>query len=103
MYFPLQSKLKFVILSLSIWIIPFWVFSQKKLHFKDLENNKYKSVKKSINIFVFLDTECPISQQYVQNLETLRLAFNRKNIRFWAVFPTKWVTKEDIVAFQKKI
>ena len=77
-------------------------FSQKKLHLKDLENNEYELIKNAINVFVFLDTECPISQQYVRNLETLRLAFSQKNVQFWAVFPTKGVTKDEIIAFQKK-
>lgn len=89
-------------LLLSIGIIPFWAFSQKKLHFKDLNNNEYKPVKNATNVFVFLDTECPISQQYVRNLEDLRLEYSQKNTHFWAVFPTKGVTKEEIISFHKK-
>ena len=85
-----------------MWFLPTESFSQKKLHLKNLENSEYRLVKNAVNVFVFLDTECPISQQYVRNLETLRLAFSQKNIQFWAVFPTKGVTKDEIVAFKKK-
>jgi AhpC/TSA family len=83
-------------------VISFNTFSQTKIRFKDLENVKHKLTKNSINIFVFLDTECPISQQYVRILETLRLEFSQKSIHFWAVFPTNGVTKEEIVAFHEK-
>ena len=98
----LSSKIYILILLISMWFVPTEAFSQKKLHLKDLNNNEYKVIKNALNVFVFLDTECPISQQYVRNLETLRLAFSQKNIQFWAVFPTKGVTKDEIVAFQKK-
>ena len=98
----LPSKIYIFILLISMWFIPTGAFSQKKLHLKDLNNNEYKVIKNAINVFVFLDTECPISQQYVRNLETLRLAFSQKNIHFWAVFPTKGVTKDEIITFQKK-
>ena len=99
---PLSRKICHLILLISIWFIPMGVFSQKKLHLKDLENNEYKLIKSAINVFIFLDTECPISQQYVRNLETLRLAFSQKNVHFLAVFPTKGVTKDEIVTFKKK-
>ena len=98
----LSSKICIFILLISMYFISTEAFSQKKLHLKDLENNEYELIKNAINVFVFLDTECPISQQYVRNLETLRLAFSQKNVQFWAVFPTKGVTKDEIIAFQKK-
>lgn len=100
--FSLLSKFHVFTLLISLWIAPFCTFSQNKLHFKDLENNEYKLNKNSTNIFVFIDTECPISQRYVRNLESLRLEFNQKNIHFWAIFPTKSVTKEEIIVFQKR-
>lgn len=100
--FALSSKFYVFTLLISLYIEPFCTFSQNKLHFKDLENNEYQPKKNATNVFVFLDTECPISQQYVRNLESLRLEFSQKNIRFWAVFPTKGVTKEEIVIFQGK-
>ena len=98
----ISSKIYIFILLISMWFKPTGAFSQCKLHLKDLNNNEYKIIKNTINVFVFLDTECPISQQYVRNLETLRLAFSQKNIQFWAVFPTKGVTKDEIIAFQEK-
>lgn len=100
--FFLSSKFHVFTLLISLWIAPFCTFSQKSLHFKDLANNEYELTKNSTNVFVFLDTECPISQQYVRNLEALRLEFSHKNIQFWAIFPTKGVTNQEIVAFQKR-
>lgn len=91
-----------IIIAIFLLIISFGTYSQTKIRFKDLENTEHKLTKKSINIFVFLDTECPISQQYTRNLEAIRLEFSQKKVRFWAVFPTKGVTKQEIVAFQKK-
>lgn len=97
-----SNKIYKIIIAIFLLIISFSTFSQTKIRFKDLDNIEYKLTKNSIYIFVFLDTECPICQQYIRNLETLRLEFSQKEVRFWAVFPTKGVTKQEIVAFQKK-
>ncbi len=98
----LSYKTQVLIIALSLWNAHFVILSQNKIHLKDLENNAYKPIKNAVNVLVFLDTECPISQQYVRELETLRLAFSQENIHFCAIFPTKGVTKHDVVVFQKK-
>ena len=40
-------------------------------------------------VFVFLSTECPISQQYARRLAELHREFSEKGVAFVAVFPLR--------------
>lgn len=100
--FSALGKVSVFMLLISLDIAPFYSACQRKLSVKDGGNIEYKLKDNSTNVFVFLDIECPISQQYVRNLEALRVEFSHKNIKFWAVFPSKGVTYQEIVSFQKK-
>lgn len=100
--FALSSKFYVFAFLILLWIVPFCAFSQKNLCFNDFENNEYKLKKNAIKVFVFLDTECPISQQYLPNLEALREEFSHNSIQFLAIFPTKGVTNQEVITLQKK-
>ncbi|RYC69016.1 MULTISPECIES: thioredoxin domain-containing protein [Spirosoma] len=42
-----------------------------------------------ITVYVFLNTECPISQQYARRLTTLHRQYDRAAVRFVALFPLR--------------
>lgn len=54
-----------------------------------------------ITVYVFLNTECPISQQYTKRLAELQRAYSPGGISFLAVYPLPTDTPATIAAFQK--
>ncbi|WP_162387941.1 redoxin domain-containing protein [Spirosoma endbachense] len=42
-----------------------------------------------ITVYAFLNTECPISQQYVRRLADLHQEFGKSGVRFIALFPLR--------------
>lgn len=55
---------------------------------------------KPLTVYVFLNTECPISQQYVRMLSVLSRQY-ALSVRFVALFPSKTDTPRLIQAFGK--
>lgn len=51
-------------------------------------------------VFVFLSTECPISQQYARRLVELHHEFSEKGVSFVAVFPLRTDDYETIGRFK---
>lgn len=85
---------------------------QPKTQFRDIQNHIYQLNSHSLSVFVFLDTECPISQQYTSKLMALSKGFvlakdtlkhsKPIDIQFYTVFPTKGISKQEIEEFNKK-
>lgn len=42
-----------------------------------------------LTVYTFLNTECPISQQYTRQLTTLYEQFKQRGVRFVAIFPLR--------------
>ena len=77
------------------------VVSTKKVeHFKfrDIQGEQYTSGQ-NIQVFVFLDTECPISQRYTSYLQELSVKFQQSDISFFGIFPTANTHEDDLRAF----
>ncbi len=55
---------------------------------------------KPLTVYVFLNTECPISQQYARRLSVLSRQY-ASSVRFVALFPSKTDTPRLIQAFGK--
>ena len=58
--------------------------------------------KKSFNVIVFADTECPITQSYMPELKKMSEEYRSKNVHFESVFPVYTVTDPEIKNFLKK-
>ena len=56
----------------------------------------------SLTVFVFLDTECPLSQNYTLQLREIQAKFAEEEVQFVAVFPAQDDRKQQIKAFIKK-
>ncbi|WP_083421940.1 thioredoxin-like domain-containing protein [Arsenicibacter rosenii] len=54
-----------------------------------------------ITVYVFLNTECPISQQYTKRLAELHRLYSPEGISFLAVYPLATDTAEIIATFQQ--
>ncbi len=75
----------------------------KLVHLKIRDvNGKVYQIQNKISVFVFMDVECPISQFYTKNLQTLSVKFAKEGIIFIAVFPTKYTNKNEIKSFNNK-
>ncbi len=75
------------------------------LYFRDINRNIHQVKKNKINVFIFLDTECPISQRYTSSLLKIKNELDYlypKSIAFYTVFPTKGATSVEIHAFNDK-
>jgi peroxiredoxin len=79
------------------------VSAKKVEHFKfrDIKGEQYTSGR-NIQVFVFLDTECPISQRYTNYLQELSAKFQQSDISFFCIFPTANTHEEDLKAFREK-
>lgn len=53
-----------------------------------------------LQVFVFLDTECPISQKIAPRLQALATIYSRR-VSFTAVFPAQYVSHKDINQFKQ--
>lgn len=42
-----------------------------------------------LNVYFFLTTSCPISQQYTSEIKRLNQLYSKKYVNFWLVFPSK--------------
>lgn len=51
--------------------------------------NTYAQKESNVEVIVFLATECPISQKYVNTLNQIYLAYQNKGVKFTALFPEK--------------
>ena len=59
-----------------------------------------RPAKPKLTVYVFLSTECPISQQYVRALEDLHLRFRASGVQFVAMFPLRTDSPRLIRRFQ---
>ena len=41
----------------------------------------------SLNVFIFVRTDCPISNRYAPEISRLQRKYSRKGISFWLVYP----------------
>lgn len=55
----------------------------------------------NITVYVFLNTECPISQQYTRRLAELERSYTPRGITFRAVYPLPTDTPAVIAAFRQ--
>ena len=75
----------------------------KLVHLKIRDvNGKVYQIENRISVFVFMDVECPISQFFTKNLQTLSVKFAKEGIIFIAVFPTKYTNENEIKSFNNK-
>ncbi|WP_338874870.1 redoxin domain-containing protein [Spirosoma sp. SC4-14] len=58
------------------------------------------AARKTLTVYVFLNTECPISQQYVVRLAEVYQHFSHSDVRFIAVFPLRTDTPAAIQRFR---
>jgi thiol-disulfide isomerase/thioredoxin len=49
----------------------------------------YAQTKSNVEVIIFLGSECPISQKYVNTLNQIYLAYQNKGVKFTALFPEK--------------
>ncbi|UHG90478.1 redoxin domain-containing protein [Spirosoma oryzicola] len=54
----------------------------------------------NLTVYAFLNTECPISQQYTRRLAELYQTFSPEGVRFVAVFPLRTDTPKAIEQFR---
>ncbi|WP_234736516.1 thioredoxin domain-containing protein [Tellurirhabdus bombi] len=54
----------------------------------------------SLRVFIFLETECPISQKTTQRIQALADAYAGR-VTFEAVYPTETVTPQEVGAFER--
>lgn len=80
--------------------------SSKIVFAKKIENFKFRDINDSqyfsgadIQVFVFLDTECPISQRYTNDVQELSAKFQALGVSFFGVFPTANVHEDDLKVF----
>jgi peroxiredoxin len=80
------------------------IVSAKKVEnfkFRDMEGMQYVSGQ-NIQVFIFLDIECPISQRYTSYLQELSAKFQQSNVSFFGIFPTANVHQDDLKVFGGK-
>lgn len=58
------------------------------------------AVTKPLTVYVFLNTECPISQQYISRLADIYQHFSHAGVRFMALFPLQTDTPATIQRFR---
>lgn len=56
----------------------------------------------AIRVYVFLNTECPISQQYVHRINTLQKKFEFLGVQFTAYFPLSTDNRAAIERFRNE-
>ena len=81
------------------------VIIRSSLNFTDIDKKNYQVKQNKLNVFIFLDTECPISQRYTSTLVKIKNELDYlypKSIAFYTVFPTKGATSTEIRAFNDK-
>lgn len=73
------------------------------LHTPCLATGRPPTVKRTspVTVVVFLDTECPICQQYTRPLKELYQQYAPKGVRFIGVFPSSTDNKASISVFRK--
>ncbi|MBC8152124.1 MAG: redoxin domain-containing protein [Bacteroidetes bacterium] len=52
-------------------------------------------------VLIFLDTECPVCQQYTRLLATLHRQYTARGVRFQSIFPSTTDDRAAIAAFNK--
>ncbi len=80
------------------------IISAKKVEnfkFRDIKGKQYISGQ-NVQVFIFLDTECPISQRYTSYLQELSAKFQQSNVSFFGIFPTANVHEDDLKVFGEK-
>jgi len=53
-------------------------------------------------VFVFLDYECPLSQNYTNKINELAEKYKNQNIQFYSVFPNLNADNADVKMFRRK-
>jgi len=56
---------------------------------------------RKIEVLVFLDVDCPVSQLYTRELDQLRRRYGRENVVFRAVYPSSDSNRRSIRDFQR--
>lgn len=65
----------------------------EKFTLEEIKNNK-------ATVFIFLATECPLSQSYTNTITRLNEKYREEKIKFFAVFPGGKVEVNDIETFR---
>ena len=68
---------------------------EKQFSFDELTNNKG-------SVFIFLDYECPLSQNYTHKINELSDKYEKENIAFYGVFPNLPANNADVKMFKRK-
>lgn len=78
----------------------------KEWSLKDTENKnrtlKKLSEKKKAVVLIFLATQCPVVDEYVERIVTLVKDYKEKNIQFVGIHSNKYETVEEIKKYSKK-
>jgi len=75
-----------------------------KVKLRDVYYNKlriHKEIKKNrLNIFIFIDHECPISQKYTKIIKDLEEKYKRSDVAMYGIFP--YQSANDVEIFSNK-
>ncbi|MEZ4825257.1 MAG: redoxin domain-containing protein [Bacteroidia bacterium] len=53
-------------------------------------------------VYFFLSPDCPLCENYAKTINDLRLSFPEKDIKFTGIFPGKYYSKMEILAYMDK-
>ena len=87
--------------SSAVWTLLFLVFLLSLSTVK-VKGQIAEPKEKYLNVIVFADTECPITQSYMPELKKMSEEYRSKNVHFKSVFPVYTVTDPEIKNFLKK-
>jgi hypothetical protein len=82
-------------------LLLFWI-AANLFYTADCHAQKTEPTKNSIRVIAFLDTECPISQRYMAELQKLSQTYMDKGVGFESYFPVRTATDKEIKHFLKK-
>jgi hypothetical protein len=73
----------------------------------DMENrpiDPFRTTKSSAHsiVFIFVRTDCPISNRYATEIERLRQKYSPQGVAFWLVYPETDTTSEEISRHAKE-
>jgi len=75
-----------------------------KIKLRDVYHNKlriHKEIKKNqLNIFIFMDHDCPISQKYAQVVNEMEEKYKRSAVAMYSIFP--YQSAHDVEIFSNK-
>ena len=87
--------------SSAVWTLLFLVFLLSLLTIK-VKGQITEPKEKYLNVLVFADTECPITQSYMPELKKMSEEYRSKNVHFESIFPVYTVKDPEIKVFLKR-